>query len=329
MTETAPATATSASPPGPPPDAAPDAPAESPRAQRFKKFRQHVRAWWDGYYLPSDPAPDHPVPPDEEAKDGDDAWTAKRIKVAEMIWGDGFTFPGGVPYALDLVKPMKLNAEKSFLDMGCGLGGSTRAISKTFSVWCTGMDPSASVATAGMRYSEEQGLAQKAPISAFDLKQIQLPAGKYDAVCLRKMISRVGDKKPLLAEVAKTLKPAGHVMILDYALGDANAASAALKTWRAAEDVRPLPDTLDDYRKILVELNFDVRISVDATENFRAAVGQGWSDFAQMLQGNTVDPEEARQLAREIGLWGKRLAAIDSGDLRVVRLHGIKKNPVT
>src|SRR5258708_23281654 len=103
---------------------------------------------------------------------------------------------------------MKLTAEKSFLDMGCGLGGATRAINKTFGGWCTGMEASAAVVAAGMRYSEEQGLAAKAPITIFDPKQVQLPAGKYDAACLRKMLSRVGCQKPLLTALPKTLKPA-------------------------------------------------------------------------------------------------------------------------
>jgi SAM-dependent methyltransferase len=300
---------------------------ETRPAAPFVRFRRRCHAWWHGYYLEPDPAPAPSKQADDAKLDGD-TWTPQRIKVAELIWGDGFTFPGGVDYALDLVKPMKLNAEKSFLDIGCGLGGASRAIAKTFGIWVTGMEASATVAAAGMRYSEEQGLAAKAPITAFDPKQVQLPAGKYDAVCVRKVFSRLGDKKPLFAEIAKTLKPQGHLVILDYALRDPNAASPALKAWRAGEDVRPLPGTLEDLRRELETLDFDVRIAVDTTDTFRAAVGQGWSDFAQLLQGNTVDPDEARQLAREIALWAKRLAAIDSGDLRVVRLHGIKKSAI-
>jgi ubiquinone/menaquinone biosynthesis C-methylase UbiE len=290
------------------------------------KFRRRLHAWWNGYYLPTDAAPATTATEDDAKTDGD-TWTPQRIKVAEMIWGDGFTFPGGVNYALDLVKPMKLTAEKSFLDIGCGLGGATRAIAKTFGVWCTGLEASDCVATAGMRYSEEQGLSAKAPVTVFDPKQIQvqLKAGKYDAACVRKVLSRVGDKKPMLAELATTLKPGGHLMILDYALRDAEAASPALKTWRAAEDVRPLPDTLEDYKRELSALDFAVRVAADETDKFRAAVGQGWSDFAEILKGNSLDPEEARQLAKEISLWGKRLAAIDSGDLRVVRLYALKK----
>jgi cyclopropane fatty-acyl-phospholipid synthase-like methyltransferase len=312
----------------PPPGAGPDSAAapENPSASKFSRFRRQVRAWWDGYYLSPDPAPARSEA--DDAKPDGDTWTPKRIKVAEMIWGDGFTFPGGVDYALELVKPMKLNAEKSFLDIGCGLGGASRAIAKTFGIWVTGMEASATVAAAGMRYSEEHGMAAKAPITAFDPKQVQLPAGKYDAVCVRKVFSRLGDKKPLFAEINKTLKPQGHVIILDYTLRDPDAASPALKAWRAAEDVRPLPGTLEDFTRELETIKFDVRVAVDATESFRAAVGQGWADFAKLLQGNTVDPEEARQLAREIALWGKRLAAIDSGDLRVVRIHGIKKGAV-
>src|SRR5262249_29462069 len=160
-------------------------------AARKAKFRRQFHAWWEGYYLDPDIAANPAPPPETEAAKEGDSWTPKRIKVAEMIWGDGFTFPGGIEYALDLVQPMKLNSEKSFPDMGCGLGGGSRAISKTFSIWVTGMEPSATVAAAAMRYSEEHGMASKVPISAFDLKKIELPPAKYDGVCVRKLFSRL------------------------------------------------------------------------------------------------------------------------------------------
>src|SRR5262245_55310885 len=81
----------------------------------WAKFRRQFHAWWEGYYLEPDIAGNPPPPPEAEVKQEGDTWTPKRVKVAEMIWGDGFTFPGGIDYALDLVKPMKLNSEKSFL----------------------------------------------------------------------------------------------------------------------------------------------------------------------------------------------------------------------
>ena len=42
------------------------------------------------------------------------------------------------------------------------------------------------------------------------------------------------------------------------------------------------------------------------------------------MDGKSLDPEEAKALAKELQLWQRRLAAFASGDLRVIRIFGIK-----
>src|SRR5947207_15566890 len=92
----------SAAPAAPPPAGAPDGGAapEGAATSKLQKFRRHFRAWWDGYYLsPEEEAARSKQgsgsgSDSEDSKAEGDDWTAKRIKVAEMTWGDGFTFPG-------------------------------------------------------------------------------------------------------------------------------------------------------------------------------------------------------------------------------------------
>ena len=93
----------------PPPEAGGEG---EPRPVRFGKFRKQFHAWWEGYYLDPDIAPNPPPPANEPSDDQvkDDKWSAPRIKIAELIWGDGFTFPGGVDHVIHMVKPMTLNS---------------------------------------------------------------------------------------------------------------------------------------------------------------------------------------------------------------------------
>src|SRR5262245_48857497 len=121
-------------------------------------FGKKLHAWWEGYELPAqetDAQPQAAATPAPAAADAPpaDAWSKSRIKVAELIWGDGFNFPGSADHVVELVKPFGLNKEKSLLDLGCGLGGGTRAIAKEFGSYCEGMEHSPALAKAGMEMS--------------------------------------------------------------------------------------------------------------------------------------------------------------------------------
>ncbi len=309
-----------------------DTPAELPSddnadASRITKFRRHFHAWWEGYYI-DEPPEGHDAPAQAQLTEEDkkkDKWSQERIKVAELIWGDGFTFPGGADHVLQMVKPMTLTSAKSMLDIGCGLGGATRAIAKTFGTWVVGMEASPALATAGMMYSEMAGLAKKAPIQHFDPATIEFPAKKYDAVCLRNIFSSLADKHRLLVQAEKALRPGGSILVSDFAFADPGASSAPFKAWIAAEDHPPVLCTLADFKKEFDGLKLDTRVSEDMTAEFRGIVVQGWANLANILEGKQVEPGEAAALAKEIKLWQLRLAALDSGDLRVVRLFGLKR----
>jgi SAM-dependent methyltransferase len=293
---------------------------------KITKFRRHFHAWWEGYYVDEPNEREAPAqqPITEEDKKND-KWSQERIKVAELIWGDGFTFPGGADHVLQMVKPMTLTSAKSMLDIGCGLGGATRAIAKTFGTWVVGMEASPALAAAGMQYSEMAGLAKKAPIQHFDPTSIELPPKKYDAICLRNTFSNLADKHRLLVQVEKSLRPGGSILVSDFAIGKPGASGPALSAWSAAEDHPPQLCTLEDFKREFDGLKLDTRVSEDMTTEFRGIVVQGWAHLAELLEGKSIEPGEAAALAKEIKLWQLRLAALDSGDLRIVRLFGLKK----
>jgi SAM-dependent methyltransferase len=254
-----------------------------------------------------------------------DAWSAARVKVSELIWSDGFSFPGGSEHVLKLVKPMGLTKEKTMLDLNSGLGGAARVIAKAFGTYVTGMDASPTLAKAGMAASEKAGLAKKAVIESFDPLTVILPQRKYDAVFARLVFLPLEHKKRLLAQVEQSLKPGGQFMFLEFSLGSPDAKSPALQAWIKGEDHPPHPITIDAYAEELKALKMDVRVAEDMTAEFRGLVLEGWGRLAQALKPKSLAPDEAQGLTHEVELWGRRIAAFDSGDLRVARLYAIKK----
>ncbi|HEX2116674.1 MAG TPA: methyltransferase domain-containing protein [Alphaproteobacteria bacterium] len=302
------------------------------------RLRRQFMAWWEGYYLPDEQKAEEPKETVDDANarlEADakalaagglpDTWSAARVKVSELIWSDGFSFPGGSEHVLKLVKPMGLTKEKTMLDLNSGLGGAARVIAKAFGTYVTGMDASQTLAKAGMAASEKAGLAKKAVIEWFDPLTVILPQRKYDAIFARLVFLPLEQKKRLMAQVEQALKPGGQLMFLEFALGSPDAKSPALEAWVKGEDHAPHPITIDAYAEELKALKMDVRVAEDMTKEFRALVLEGWARLAQALKPNSLAEDEAKGLTHEVELWSRRVAAFDSGDLRVARLYAIKK----
>jgi cyclopropane fatty-acyl-phospholipid synthase-like methyltransferase len=220
---------------------------------------------------------------------------------------------------------MGLTKEKTMLDLGSGLGGAARVIAKAFGTYVTGMDASETLAKAGAAASERAGLAKKATIEWFDPLTVILPARKFDAIFARLVFLPLEHKKRLLAQVEQALKPGGQLMFLEFALGKQGASSPILSAWQAGEDHPAHPITIDEYSDELKALKLDVRVAEDMTPEFRSLVLEGWARLAGGLKPNTLAPDEAKGLTHEVELWGRRIAAFDSGDLRMARFYAIKK----
>ncbi len=297
-------------------------------------LRERVQAWWEGYYLDQPELPaDEPEPVQERHASAPppgqsrfvDLWSADRIRIAESIWGNGFSFPGGADHVINLVKPFGLGKEKSMLDIGCGLGGATRAIAKHFDTWTMGLEASKNLAEAGMKVSEQSGLGRRAPIEWFDPDSVSLQQSKFDCAFCRQVLAPLSDKRRMLGEIQKGLKPGGQLLITDFMLAAPSASGAAVKTWLGAEDHPPHPWTAAEYQQALKRLKIDVRVTEDMTHEFRSLVMEGWGRLAQMLAPKVFTKEQGQQLMRELELWCLRVGALDSGELKVGRIFAIKR----
>jgi SAM-dependent methyltransferase len=294
-------------------------------------FGEKFHAWWEGYELPAkddaqaEPAQAAAAAPAADAPPGD-AWSKSRIKVAELIWGDGFNFPGSTDHVVELVKPFGLNKEKSLLDLGCGLGGGTRAIAKEFGAYVEGMEHSPALAKAGMEMSEKAGLAKKAAVVAYEPMKVYFTPRRYDAVFARMVFWGLADKKRLLGEVDKGLKPKGQLTFIDYVVKADAVGTPAVQAWMKAEHSAVAPCALDEFTAILTELKIEIRIAEDMTHDFRRLVTEGWANLVKLLSGSSsLAPEEAQALVREAELWRTRIALLDSGTLQIARFFGIKR----
>ena len=300
-------------------------------------FKARLRAWWEGYEAGPDAelealarqrhTPRLKMP---EVEKGPVVvpladWETPRTRIAQLVWGQGFDKPGGPPHVLELVKPFGLDPSKSMMDFGTGLGGGARTVSKEYDVWVTGYEGDAEMSRAGKQLSLIAGLDRKADIQRYVAGEFDLSPNSFDCILSHEALHLFESKYDILALLQKGLKSRGQLSMTDFVLGQGIAPndprlrafqSTPLDLWRP-----------DQYERRLAEVNLDLRITEDITDNYRKMILQGWMNFAQGDHAAfaTAKAHPGAVIA-ELNLWTKRLEALEKGLLRVVRFYAIKKS---
>ncbi|MGF1611892.1 MAG: SAM-dependent methyltransferase [Kiloniellales bacterium] len=284
-----------------------------------------LKAWWEGHELEVRHKPQsnatRQAPPQPDFK----RWSEPHIEFLQAVWGEGFLTPGGEAGLLKLVKPFGLNPAMSLLDIGAGLGGPARLMTKTFGVWVTGLERRPRLAKRGMELSTKAGLEKKAPIVQFDPETFDGKAKSYDCVFSKECFFAVEQKERLIETIGKLLKDTGHVLFTDFVLARTGLNSPAIETWKAGEPDTPRPWAMEQYVEALTDCRLEVCITEDITRDFQRAVTEGWATYLSALGGGEVDKRLAPILVEEVELWTRRIQALESGDLRVCRIYAVRK----
>ncbi len=297
-------------------------------------FAVRFRAWWDGV----DPqallrkggqanaieAPFIHLDEDEDEPDDGRNWPAQRLAICQRLWGEGCSQPGGIEYMLQLVTPFGVDPSMSILDLATGLGGGTRAIAKEFDVWITGLEPDAELSSAAHAYSVQKGLEKRVPISHVDPTKLQLPTGKFDCVLMRNSLNIYDDKVEALQMVKNSLKSEGQFIMTDFVLADENSRTDDFKQWQELTTLRPKPWTIMECKAAVNDLDFMVHIFEDETDAYRQIIVAGWEKFVSRLKKEEMSRNIINVLIREAEIWLYLVRALESGNLRYMRMHVTK-----
>jgi SAM-dependent methyltransferase len=292
-------------------------------------FKQRFLAWWEGVEAPAAPPwPKQARVAEAEAEASPqpiklEPWENAVIRVRHAIWGEGFRWPGGVPFVLELVKPFAINSSMSMLDFGCGAGGPARAIAKEFDVWITGIERDRDQVEVGKLLSTKAGLERKAEIIAYDADHFVSRSGGFDCILSMDTLFRFESRESILARLENGLKTRGQLTVCDYTRGDKTAPDDPLIAGALGAD-SPALWTKGEYEKRFNDLKFDLRVSEDITDKFRAMALMGLHRVTQTLEGKAVIRTFPAAFMAEVGGWERKLAAIEAGVLKIYRFYGIK-----
>lgn len=168
---------------------------------------------------------------------------------------------------LELARAAGLDSKKRVLDVGSGIGGTSRCLAKEFGCRVTGIDLTDEYCRTAAILSAKIGLADLVEYRQGDATNLPIDDASFDVVWTEHVAMNIPEKPHLYGELYRVLKPGGTLAIYDILAGPTGPVLFPVP-WARTPDtsflVRP-----DELRKHLEEAGFKVSDWSDTTDAAR------------------------------------------------------------
>ncbi|PSS33003.1 Tocopherol O-methyltransferase [Actinidia chinensis var. chinensis] len=163
---------------------------------------------------------------------------------------------------------------KSIVDVGCGIGGSSRYLSRKYDAHCQGITLSPVQAQRAEALASAQGLADKVSFQVGDALNQPFPDAQFDLVWSMESGEHMPNKSKFVNELARVAAPGATIILVTWCHRDLSSPEESLRPkernlLKKICDAYYLPEwcSTSDYVKLLESLNL---------EDIKAA---DWSDY--------------------------------------------------
>jgi MPBQ/MSBQ methyltransferase len=189
-----------------------------------------------------------------------------RLTLEDLAPVDEFHIRGRTA-TLELARAAGLNAAKRVLDVGSGVGGTSRCLAKEFGCRVTGIDLTEEYCRAAELLTRKIGLADLLDYRQGDATNLPFDDASFDVVWTEHVAMNIPDKSRLYREMHRVLKPGGTLAIYDILTGPSDPVLFPVP-WARTPDtsflVRP-----DELRQLLEGSGFTVTNWSDTTDAAR------------------------------------------------------------
>ncbi|KAE9451781.1 hypothetical protein C3L33_16280, partial [Rhododendron williamsianum] len=196
--------------------------------------------------------------------------------------------------------PMK--RPNSVVDVGCGIGGSSRYIARKYEAQCQGITLSPVQAQRAQALAAAQGLANKVSFQVADALNQPFPDAQFDLVWSMESGEHMPDKAKFVNELARVAAPGATIIIVTWCHRDLSPSEKSLRPdeedlLRKICDAYYLPAwcSTGDYVKLLESLSLQDIKAADWSENvapFWPAVIRSaltWKGFISLLRSGMAN----------------------------------------
>lgn len=169
---------------------------------------------------------------------------------------------------LELAQAAGVDSTKRVLDVGSGVGGTSRCLAREFGCRVTGIDLTDEYCRTATMLSKRIGLAELVDYSQGDATNLPFPDASFDIVWTEHVAMNIPDKPALYREMYRVLKPGGTLAIYDILAGPSGPVMFPVP-WARTPDSSFLV-TPEELRDLLEKSGFNVTAWSDTTEAARA-----------------------------------------------------------
>ena len=219
---------------------------------------------------------------------------------------DEFHIRGSVA-TKELIKLSDFTPDMHILDVGCGIGGSTRRLSHETGCCVTGIDLSDEYIDAAERLTQLLSMQARVKFHAASALALPFDDNTFDGVWSIQMGMNVEDKLSWLKEVYRVLRPGGRAILYEVC-GNKNTPVHFPVPWAQDSSMSFLVPP-EAFRDVISSAGFDIDVWNDKTDLAQKAFSQmteprGEPDLPElgvhMLVGNDI-LTKAYNLHRNLG----------------------------
>ncbi|KAH6802632.1 gamma-tocopherol methyltransferase [Perilla frutescens var. frutescens] len=118
---------------------------------------------------------------------------------------------------------------KNIVDVGCGIGGSSRYLARKYGANCQGITLSPVQAQRAQQLADAQGLNGKVSFEVADALNQPFPEGKFDLVWSMESGEHMPDKKKFVNELVRVAAPGGRIIIVTWCHRDLSPSEESLR----------------------------------------------------------------------------------------------------
>ncbi|RLA41628.1 MAG: SAM-dependent methyltransferase [Gammaproteobacteria bacterium] len=185
------------------------------------------------------------------------------ITLDDLQPADEFHIRGDIA-TKELIKLSKFTPDMRILDVGCGVGGSTRRLSHETGCYVIGIDLSDEYIETAERLTQLLNMQERVKFQAASALELPFDDNTFDGAWSIQMNMNIEDKPRLLKEVYRVLKPGGRAILYEVC-GNKNTPVYFPVPWAQDSSMSFLVPP-EPFRDIINSAGFDIEVWNDKTD---------------------------------------------------------------